>query len=116
MYGTVFKDAGLKDDIEKLDADLWEAADQLRANAKLTSSDYFMRVLGIIFLRHARTATSSPRGRLPPIRRRAAWPSVGRAMPILSVAGHCRCPCAPATTGMRIRLPAPRKTCPRARR
>ena len=40
-------------DIEKLEADLWEAADNLRANSKLTSSDYFMPVLGIIFLRHA---------------------------------------------------------------
>ena len=40
-------------DIEKLDADLWEAADNLRANSKLTSSDYFMPVLGVIFLRHA---------------------------------------------------------------
>jgi type I restriction enzyme M protein len=39
--------------IEKLEADLWEAADNLRANSKLTSSDYFMPVLGIIFLRHA---------------------------------------------------------------
>lgn len=40
-------------DIKKLEADLWEAADNLRANSKLTSSDYFMPVLGIIFLRHA---------------------------------------------------------------
>lgn len=40
-------------DIEKLEADLWEAADNLRANSKLTSNDYFMPVLGIIFLRHA---------------------------------------------------------------
>ena len=40
-------------DIEKLETDLWEAADNLRANSKLTSSDYFMPVLGIIFLRHA---------------------------------------------------------------
>jgi len=40
-------------DIEKLEADLWAAADNLRANSKLTSSDYFMPVLGIIFLRHA---------------------------------------------------------------
>jgi type I restriction enzyme M protein len=40
-------------DIEKLEADLWSAADNLRANSKLTSSDYFMPVLGIIFLRHA---------------------------------------------------------------
>ena len=40
-------------DIEKLEASLWEAADNLRANSKLTSSDYFMPVLGVIFLRHA---------------------------------------------------------------
>ena len=40
-------------DIDKLEADLWEAADNLRANSKLTSSDYFMPVLGVIFLRHA---------------------------------------------------------------
>jgi len=40
-------------DIEKLEGDLWEAADNLRANSKLTSSDYFMPVLGVIFLRHA---------------------------------------------------------------
>lgn len=40
-------------DIEKLEADLWEAADNLRANSKLTSSEYCMPVLGIIFLRHA---------------------------------------------------------------
>jgi type I restriction enzyme M protein len=39
--------------IEKLESDLWEAADNLRANSKLTSSDYFMPVLGVIFLRHA---------------------------------------------------------------
>ena len=40
-------------DIEKLEDTLWEAADQLRANSKLTSSEYCMPVLGVIFLRHA---------------------------------------------------------------
>ncbi len=39
--------------IEQLENSLWEAADQLRANSKLTSGEYFMPVLGIIFLRHA---------------------------------------------------------------
>ncbi len=47
MTADVFKD------IEKLEGDLWEAADNLRANSKLTSSDYFMPVLGVIFLRRA---------------------------------------------------------------
>jgi type I restriction enzyme M protein len=41
------------ENLVKFEADLWEAADNLRANSKLTSSDYFMPVLGIIFLRHA---------------------------------------------------------------
>ena len=40
-------------DLQQFEADLWEAADNLRANSKLTSSDYFMPVLGVIFLRHA---------------------------------------------------------------
>jgi hypothetical protein len=77
-------------DIEKLEADLWSAADNLRANSKLTSSDYFMPVLGIIVLRHAanRFATATRQieedqasGKMPPrkvmsadyVRRRALW-------------------------------------------
>jgi type I restriction enzyme M protein len=40
-------------DIEKLESDLWEAADNLRANSKLSSNAYFLPVLGVIFLRHA---------------------------------------------------------------
>ncbi len=39
--------------LSQFETDLWSAADNLRANSKLTSSDYFMPVLGIIFLRHA---------------------------------------------------------------
>ena len=39
--------------IAKIEDSLWEAADQLRANSKLTSSEYCMPVLGVIFLRHA---------------------------------------------------------------
>ncbi len=36
-----------------MESQLWEAADQLRANSKLTSSEYCMPVLGVILLRHA---------------------------------------------------------------
>lgn len=39
--------------IQQLERKLWEAADQLRANSKLTASEYSMPVLGLIFLRHA---------------------------------------------------------------
>jgi len=42
-------------EIKQLEDDLWEAADQLRANSKLTASEYSMPVLGLIFLRHATT-------------------------------------------------------------
>ena len=38
-----------------LESDLWEAADQLRANSKLTADEYSMPVLGLILLRHATT-------------------------------------------------------------
>src|SRR5438132_8766261 len=41
------------DNLAQFEADLWEAADNLRANSKLTSSDYFLPVRGVIFLRHA---------------------------------------------------------------
>src|SRR5213593_4683806 len=37
-------------DLEKR---LWEAADELRANSKLKSSEYSVPVLGLIFLRYA---------------------------------------------------------------
>lgn len=40
-------------DISDLESPLWAAADNLRANSKLTSSEYCMPVLGVIFLRHA---------------------------------------------------------------
>src|SRR6266404_5711449 len=87
---------GVAEDIEKLESDLWEAADNLRANSKLTSSDYFMPVLGVIFLRHAanrfdaaskqikedQAAGRMPKRRVQPedyIRRRALWlPEIAR--------------------------------------
>lgn len=39
--------------IDQVETRLWEAADQLRANSALTSTEYFMPVMGLIFLRHA---------------------------------------------------------------
>ncbi len=78
------------DNLPQFESDLWEAADNLRANSKLTSSDYFMPVLGVIFLRHAanrfdaaakQIADDQAAGRMPKrkvqpadyIRRRALW-------------------------------------------
>ncbi|HEY5911651.1 MAG TPA: N-6 DNA methylase [Verrucomicrobiae bacterium] len=78
------------ENLAQFEADLWEAADNLRANSKLTSSDYLMPVLGVIFLRHAanrfdtatkQIADDQAAGRMPKrkvqpadyIRRRALW-------------------------------------------
>ena len=41
------------ENIEALEKRLWGAADQLRANSGLGSNEYFMPVMGLIFLRHA---------------------------------------------------------------
>lgn len=42
-----------KNAIKKLETELWDAADSLRAESKLTSAQYCMPVLGLIFLRYA---------------------------------------------------------------
>ena len=39
--------------IRALESRLWKAADDLRANSKLTATEYSFPVLGLIFLRHA---------------------------------------------------------------
>ena len=39
--------------IEDFEAQLWKIADNLRANSNLASDEYFMPILGLIFLRHA---------------------------------------------------------------
>lgn len=41
------------ENIEALEKRLWGAADQLRANSGIASNEYFMPVMGLIFLRHA---------------------------------------------------------------
>ncbi|MBS0299697.1 MAG: N-6 DNA methylase [Proteobacteria bacterium] len=42
-----------KDQLKKIEADLWSAADKLRANSDLKSSEYATPVLGLIFLKFA---------------------------------------------------------------
>ncbi len=39
--------------LKKLEDELWDAADSLRAESNLTSAEYCMPVLGLIFLRYA---------------------------------------------------------------
>jgi len=47
--------------IKKLEADLWESADLLRSGSKLTSNQYCMPVLGLLFLRYAYSSLKSRR-------------------------------------------------------
>ncbi|MFM7578817.1 MAG: type I restriction-modification system subunit M N-terminal domain-containing protein, partial [Microcystaceae cyanobacterium] len=39
--------------IEVIEKSLWEAADNLRANSNYASNEYFLPVMGLLFLRHA---------------------------------------------------------------
>ena len=65
--------------IEAIEKRLWGAADTLRANSNYASNEYFLPVMGLIFLRHAysRSLASKTRSK-PPCRnaagRRGRWP------------------------------------------
>ena len=47
-------------DLKQLQTRLWEAADSLRANSGLRSSEYSTPVLGLIFLRYADKRFADP--------------------------------------------------------
>lgn len=53
--------------LRQLENDLWEAADQLRANSKLTASEYTMPILGLIFLRHASNRFDQVKAEIEPL-------------------------------------------------
>ncbi len=39
--------------LEEFEAGLWKIADTLRANSNLASNEYFMPIMGLLFLRQA---------------------------------------------------------------
>ena len=39
--------------LEEFEAELWKIADNLRANSNLASNEYFMPIMGLLFLRQA---------------------------------------------------------------
>ncbi|NJN82370.1 MAG: SAM-dependent DNA methyltransferase, partial [Caldilineaceae bacterium] len=41
------------DQLEAIERRLWSSADNLRANSTYASNQYFLPVMGLIFLRHA---------------------------------------------------------------
>lgn len=44
--------------IEQFEAGLWKIADNLRANSNLASNEYFMPIMGLLFLRQATSAAA----------------------------------------------------------
>jgi hypothetical protein len=72
-------------ELNKIEASLWEAADQLRANSKLTSSEYCMPVLGVtnptrdaVLQASASSTTQSFGGRQSGVEAGPARPKNGR--------------------------------------
>ena len=48
-----------QNNIKSLENDLWESADALREGSKLSSQEYCMPVLGLIYLRYAFTNSTA---------------------------------------------------------
>ena len=78
---------GSLDDLEKR---LWDAADDLRANSGLRSSEYSTPVLGLIFLRYADLQVHP--GRRATARRTAAGAAAPSARPTTRRAASCTLP------------------------
>ncbi len=52
--------------IEAIEKRLWSAADNLRANSNYASNEYFMPVMGLVFLRHAYSRYLSVKEQIEP--------------------------------------------------
>ena len=52
--------------IEAIEKRLWNAADTLRANSNYASNEYFLPVMGLVFLRHAYSRFLSVKARIEP--------------------------------------------------
>ncbi len=61
--------------IEKFEAHLWKLADQLRANSNLASNEYFLPIMGLIFLRHATTRFYEARAAIEADRKAGRMPN-----------------------------------------
>ena len=54
------------DDIAQIEKRLWSVADNLRANSNFASNEYFLPVMGLIFLRHAYSRFQKVRAEIEP--------------------------------------------------
>ena len=51
---------------EAIEKRLWSAADNLRANSNYASNEYFLPVMGLVFLRHAYSRFLAVKARIEP--------------------------------------------------
>lgn len=58
--------------IDAIERRLWSAADTLRANSKYASNEYFLPVMGLVFLRHAYSRYLAVTAPTRPCRRRSS--------------------------------------------
>ena len=54
------------ENIEAIEKRLWSAADNLRANSNYASNEYFLPVMGLVFLRHAYSRYLAVKARIEP--------------------------------------------------
>lgn len=59
--------------IEAIEKRLWSAADNLRANSNYASNEYFLPVMGLVFLRHAYSRYLSVKERIEPNLPQSWW-------------------------------------------
>lgn len=52
--------------IEAIETRLWSAADNLRANSNYASNEYFLPVMGLVFLRHAYSRYLTVKAKIEP--------------------------------------------------
>ena len=50
--------------IEAIERRLWNAAGQLRGNSEFASNEYFLPIMGLIFLRHAYSRSLNVKGEI----------------------------------------------------
>lgn len=65
-YNYKFKLMSQLEHIEAIEKRLWSAADNLRANSNYASNEYFLPVMGLVFLRHAYSRYLAVKERIEP--------------------------------------------------
>jgi type I restriction enzyme M protein len=74
--------------LEAFESDLWKIADGLRANSNLASNEYFMPIMGLIFLRHATNRFHAAKTAIEADQAAGKMPKRRLVNPILPVGVH----------------------------